>query len=289
MGEMMTALTRPDRLRKVALLVGVSGVSLLAATVIVGYLQDTLGVPNPSAVYIVAVVITALASGTVGAVITSVAAFLLYNYLFTEPRYTLSMHEPGVWLSVVLLLFVGIVVGQLAASMRSRAETGRIREREARALFRLSRALATRTSTDVALGEISAILHSETSMDSVWISLGPETAERAVASAGAESAPSLGAANPVSAVVSMLRRTPGDEPAKWIKVHQAGGRSGEKALESYRVRIEATDAPLGSLWALRERGLGQPDATETRLLSAAADQVGQALMQDRFALESQAA
>ena len=48
-------------------------------------------------------------SGTLGAVATAVASFVLYNYLFTEPRFTLSMHEPGVWLSVVLLLFVGIV------------------------------------------------------------------------------------------------------------------------------------------------------------------------------------
>ena len=36
-------------------------------------------------------------------------------------------------------------------------------------------------------------------------------------------------------------------------------------------------------------GHGEPDRTETRLLSAAADQIGQALAQDRLAAESQAA
>jgi two-component system, OmpR family, sensor histidine kinase KdpD len=40
---------------------------------------------------------------------------------------------------------------------------------------------------------------------------------------------------------------------------------------------------------LRDRGHGEPDRTETRLLSAAADQIGQALAQDRLAAESQAA
>jgi two-component system sensor histidine kinase KdpD len=43
------------------------------------------------------------------------------------------------------------------------------------------------------------------------------------------------------------------------------------------------------VWATRDRHLGPPDATETRLLAAAADQVGQALTQDRLAAESRAA
>ena len=176
MREQLTAALTPARLRRALTVVAVSAVSLAAATVVVGYLQDTLGVPNPSAVYLVAVVVTALLVGTVGAVLTSVAAFLLYNYLFTDPRYTLSMHESGVWLSVVLLLFTGIVVGQLTAAMRSRAETGRIREREARSLFQISRELATRPSTEAALAEICSILDSETGMTAVWIALGPESA-----------------------------------------------------------------------------------------------------------------
>src|SRR3990170_983170 len=114
-----------------------------------------MGVPNPSAVYLVAVVATAIVSGTAGAILTSIASFILYNFLFTEPRYTLSMHEPGVWLSVVLLLFVGIVVGQLTALQRSRAELARAREREARALFAVSRGLAMRESIEAVLPEVA--------------------------------------------------------------------------------------------------------------------------------------
>ena len=89
MREQLTAALTPARLRRAITVVAISAVSLAAATVVVGFLQDTLGVPNPSAVYLVAVVVTALLAGTVGAVLTSVAAFLLYNYLFTDPRYTL--------------------------------------------------------------------------------------------------------------------------------------------------------------------------------------------------------
>jgi two-component system sensor histidine kinase KdpD len=53
--------------------------------------------------------------------------------------------------------------------------------------------------------------------------------------------------------------------------------------------MEAASRLFGSIWAFRDRSDGEPDATETRLISAAADQVGQALAQDRLAAESRAA
>jgi two-component system sensor histidine kinase KdpD len=53
--------------------------------------------------------------------------------------------------------------------------------------------------------------------------------------------------------------------------------------------MEAASRLFGSIWSLRDRADGEPDATETRLISAAADQIGQALAQDRLAAESRAA
>jgi two-component system sensor histidine kinase KdpD len=272
--------------RAFAVLLGVTVASLAAATVVVAYLQDVLDVPNPSAVYLVAVVVTALVSGTAGAIVASIASFLLYNFLFTDPRYTFSISEPGILLSVFVLLFVGIVVGQLAALERSRAEDAVAREREARALFQISRALATRTSTLAVLPTFAQILRSETRMDRVWIALGSETRERVAADSSQEPRPAL------PSVQLVLRRMPGDTPAEWLRVHLPAatrpGRSGPQ-LEAYRVRIEGGGATHGSLWALRDRSNGLPDRTETRLLAAAADQAGQALAQDRLAAEAQAA
>ena len=93
-------------------------------------------------------------------------------------------------LSVVLLLFVGIVVGELAALQRSRAEVAQRREREAWALFRVSRALATRDSTKAVLPDIAAILVSETQMTRAWFSLGPDDArERVAADTGSNPPP----------------------------------------------------------------------------------------------------
>ena len=120
-------------MRAVARMLAAAVPSLAVATIAVGFLQNVAGVPNASAVYLVAVVVTALVAGTWGAIVAAVASFLLYDFLFVHPLYTLTVGDPGEWLNLVLLLFVGIVVGQLAALQRSRAEIAAgAREREAR-------------------------------------------------------------------------------------------------------------------------------------------------------------
>ena len=275
---------RFDR-RDLTRLLGVAIPALALATVGIAFLQG-LGVPNASVVYLAAVVASAFGSGTVGAVVAAVASFLLYDALFVLPLYTLTVSDPGEWLNLILLLFVGIVVGQLVALQRSRTEIAQAREREARALFRVSRALATRASTPAALASIADILLAETAMQRIWIALGPEDGrERVAADTESHDPPA------VPGFHQVLQRTPDETPARWSRVHHPGScRSGRLAgREAYRVRIEAGPIQLGSLWALRDRNRGEPNRTETRLLSAAADQVGQALAHDRLVAEAQAA
>jgi two-component system, OmpR family, sensor histidine kinase KdpD len=273
--------------RRVALQVAVGVTGLIAASVAVAVLKAFVPVPNASIVYLLAVVASAIFAGTYGAIATAVAAFLLYDYLFTEPYFTLTIRDPSEWVNAVLLLFVGVVVGQLAAMQRSRAEDARAREREARALFQVSRELATRASTPAVLPTIARILQAETSMERVWIALGADDAsERVAADTGSGDRPTT------ASVQHVLRRMPGDEPAQWVRVHQPAARPRQAPAgrrEVYRVRIGAAGASLGSIWSMRDRDRGEPDRTERRLAAAAADQIGQALAHDRLAAEAQAA
>ncbi len=277
-------MTRVNR-RAIGRYLAVALPTLAAATLFVALLEEYLGIPNASVVYLTAVVAAAIVSGTGGAILTAVASFLLYDFFFTIPLYTFTIREPSEWLSLTLLVFVGIVVGQLAAMQRSRAEVAEVREREARALFRVSRDLVTRQATADVLPVVAEALAAETRMSRVWLSLGEDEArERLVADSG-------GAARPaVPPVYCVLRRAPGDEPAQWVRVHQPGigARRGE-SQEAYRVRIQAGSEIFGSVWSLRERSRGEPDRTETRLLAAAADQIGQVLAHDRLEAEAQAA
>jgi two-component system sensor histidine kinase KdpD len=285
-------LAGPDARTMVRLLVAVAAVVL--ATLAIAALEGVAQVPNASSVFLVAVVGVAVAWGTLAAVAVAIAAILVYDFLFTDPLHTLTVADPGEWLSLVLLLFVAVTVGRLAALQRGRAEIAVAREREARALFQVSRALATRGSTAAVLPTIATALRDETGMDRVWLSLGPDDAgERVVADTGAGRPPAP------SGSVTVLRRAPGDEPATWVRVHgpaarragAGGGASGGwgPSTAAFRVRIEAAGQPLGSIWARRARDAGEPDRTATRLLAAAADQVGQAIAQDRLADDARAA
>jgi two-component system sensor histidine kinase KdpD len=260
-------------------------VALVLATAAVSVLESAVGVPDASAVYFVAVVLCGVASGTWAAIAAAFGAFLIYNYFFTPPLYTFTIADPRAVLSVVLLLFVGIVVGQLAAMQRSRAEMALSREREARAAFGVSRILATRESTERALGQIAEVLCSEAGLQRVWVGFGPEPAKERITADTAPDRPRRAGTR-----VRILQRKPGEDPATWTLVMQPGPPSrGPGALDLYRVRIEASGEPLGSIWAERDRSLGEPDRTQTRLLAAAADQIGQAVARDRIAEEAKAA
>src|SRR5215210_829525 len=105
-----------------ARLLVVAAPALAAATGLVWLLEERFGVLNASPVYLLAVVVTALVAGTVGALAAAVAGILLYDFLFVHPIHTLAISDPGEWLNLILLLFVGLVVGQLTALERSRSE-----------------------------------------------------------------------------------------------------------------------------------------------------------------------
>ena len=271
--------------------------ALAAATGLVWLLETRFDILNASPVYLLAVVITALVSGTVGALLAAVSGILIYDYLFTHPFQTFAISDPAEWINLILLLFVGLVVGQLTALERARAVTAETREREARELFLVSRALATRSSTTGVLSEIAEVLRREAGLRAVWFALGPDDASERVVAVAGEGGPAPGAGGPGASAGSLqwqLRRTPGDEPARWVRIHNpAPGRpregSDRAGGETYRVRIEAGARTLGTVWATRDRRRGNPDRSATRLLSTAADQVGQALAADQLAAEAGAA
>ena len=260
--------------------------SLALATVAVAVLEDVLDVPNPSAIYLVAVVATAVVSGTWGAAAASVAAFLLYNFLFVEPRYTFTVANLAELTNLFLLLFVGFVVGQLAARQRARAEDALAREREALAQFQVSRELATRASTPAVLPVVAGHPRPRGRDGS-----GLDQPRRGRPRTRRRPTPRATRRDRTSASTTSSSGCPGTLPAKWARVHvpakpKARGVGG---FEVYRVRIEAGSEPFGSIWAARSKQQGPPPRSDTRLLAAAADQIGQALRQDRLAAEAQAA
>lgn len=265
-----------------AALMTASVVGALAIASVAIALLAQLGVTHASPVYLLAVVAVGMRWGTAPAVATSVAAFLAYDFLFVQPLYTFSVNSPEEWLNLLLLLAVAVAIGRLVAIQAKHAAEVAQRAREAQALFGISRALAETRTVEEAAPIVLERLAAATAMDRIWFGLGAYPADEKTI---ADTAP--GEPLPVPAWQVVLQRAPGDEPARWVRTHVATAMLARKADRAtvHRVRVEASGDVLGSVWALRAREERQPDSAETRILSAAADQLGQAIVRDRVDME----
>jgi two-component system, OmpR family, sensor histidine kinase KdpD len=261
-------------------------VLVIVGTAAVAVLESIVGVSDASPVYLVAVVASGVLFGTTPAIATALTSVLVYDFLFTEPRYTLSVAQPRDWLDLLLFLFVAIAVGRLAALQRERADEADRRARESLASFSISRILATAPDLEAAATAIVDLLLQSTHMRPVWIGIDTGGRERILAG---DPAPSDG---PAPATTSTLARRPGDEPARWVRTHvprvpveRAPGSSDVQL----RVKLESEGQVLGSLWARRPREAGEATPEETRLLALAADQLALALRRQVLAREAMTA
>jgi two-component system sensor histidine kinase KdpD len=272
--------------RRMGIILLAETAALAAATGLVALLQARLNVANPSAAYLLAVVALAVVFGTRAAIGGSVAAFLLYDFLFVDPRFTLTVSTVEEWFNLILLLVVGIVCGRLAGAQRDRAHDAETRERVTRALFEISRELATAQAAAPAMVRIAELLRVETRMERVWIGIGTAGSQERIAADTGQ-----GPALPAPPVQMILRRMSDDQPAEWVRVHArtgapAGGQRGAPAEITLRVAITSSGAMLGSIWSRRTRQAGIPERPESRVLAAAADQLGRALERDRLVGEA---
>ncbi|HEV7809529.1 MAG TPA: DUF4118 domain-containing protein, partial [Candidatus Limnocylindrales bacterium] len=207
-------LRAPERLpaRELARLGAAVAVVVGAATLVVAALESAaVGLTDASPVYFVAVVIVGSLLGTWSAIWTAIAAFLVYDLLFTEPRLTLVVSDPREWLDLVLFLVLAVIVGRLSALGRERAEEASRRAAESTALFAIGRILATETDVESAAPLVAARLVADGGLERVWI-----VRERTGGGSRtiADTAPGLPV--PESAFVTALVRAPGDAPARWV-------------------------------------------------------------------------
>ena len=278
--------------------------SLAIATALAAVVHGQLGVSDGAIVYLLAVVAVGMGYGSWMAVATAVASFLLYDFLFVQPLYTFSIAAPEEWLDLLLFLFVAIVIGRLSALQLQRRREAELRSSEARAMFAMSRDIATSASALEAAPLLAARLAREAEMTRVWIGLGATIPEERVVADTAHDEP-----RPSVASRWTLHSTTADGQPSWAHVREmtvlrrdggAGGREerlrdarlrgphDEDAPTIFRVPIGAAGEAIGSLWATRTRGAPFPGRSHSRLIAAAADQLGQSVVRDRLAAEATA-
>ena len=107
------------------------------ATLLCLGLQAWLPAANLALVYTAAVLLTAIVTRVIPALICAFASVLAFNFFFTEPRGSLLMSHREDILTAALLLFVAIVVGSLAGRLQSKIRSLEFRDSFARIEHRL--------------------------------------------------------------------------------------------------------------------------------------------------------
>ena len=123
---------------------------------------------NLSLVYLVAVLIVAAREGLWPSVYASMLSFLVFNFFFTPPFYTLAVHDEGDVATLVFFLAVAVLAGDLAARMRGEMSKSQAAVQRTSRLLAFSRRMAATASTD---GAMSALVEfvSQALHCSAWV------------------------------------------------------------------------------------------------------------------------
>jgi two-component system sensor histidine kinase KdpD len=265
----------------------------LASVVVAGLEWGPIALADASAVYFGAIVLVGSFLGPWPAIGAALLAFLVYDLVFTDPRFTLVVEDPREWLDLIVFLVIAVIVGRLSSLGNERAAEATRRAGESTDLFAISRILATAPDVDGAAPQVVRRLVDAGALERVWIvrdrpgTAGPEVV--------ADSSP--GEPLPSAAIVSSLIREPGDTPAHWVRAHEGvapGSGGGDHAAHRarragrplVRVKMEMDGVTVGALKAVLRPGRREPDRTTTRLLALAADQLALAIRRDDLRREA---
>jgi K+-sensing histidine kinase KdpD len=135
----------------------VAVVGPVAVAVVVLPFRDQIRTPNVALVLVLAVLVAAIVGGRLGGAIAAVVAAGSFDFLFTRPYYSLSINNGDDVQTFVLLLAVGLVVGEIVARSRRSYAVARRSRREAEHLRRLAELAAGGESA----GRLVAVVQNE--------------------------------------------------------------------------------------------------------------------------------
>jgi two-component system sensor histidine kinase KdpD len=120
-----------------------SFVAVALATAVAVGLQGVIEPANLTLIFVLPVMVVAMAFGWGPSMATAVAGALSFDFFLTEPKYSLRIDGPSDIWATVLLLIVGAIVSTLAAQGRRRTREARRAAAEAKALQDLAHAVIT--------------------------------------------------------------------------------------------------------------------------------------------------
>jgi signal transduction histidine kinase len=157
-------------------MLALGGVTLITSVIAVAHLYPRI--PTIAFVYLLLVLALASTRGLYAAILTSLLAFLCFDFFFFPPPYTFLVVKAEDLLTLVVFLSTAIITGQLASALRRRVEQGKSRERELRLLYEQAQELASLQERQ----RLARELHDSVSQALYGIGLGAYTAKETLES-----------------------------------------------------------------------------------------------------------
>lgn len=250
------------------------------ATGLVAIVRLAVNVDNTSMIYLLAVLASALAFGSRAAIVTAVTSLVAFNFFFVEPRHTFTVAHEGDLVGLTLLLVTGVITGQLAAELRTRARRAEQREKEAAVLYDVVRLLSVPAVPD-ALQRLAERLRVELGLAAVSVTI--DEPLKLHASAGDPGALDLAGTPLRLSGGSPPTATDPAHPGRWIRIVSPAKRQAPVGAARV-ITVRAGEMAAGSITIVPG-----PEGTSPigdRLLSAVAHQLGQTL--ERLRLQKEA-
>ncbi len=127
-----------DETRPILISLGLVAVTTIGLMI----LDHFFALRHVTLVYLVPVVVAATRLGVVPAVIAAIAGGGATAFFFYPPIYSFLVQDPQHLIELPLFVFVAIVTGHLATSLRQQADVARRQESEVQELYSFSRRLA---------------------------------------------------------------------------------------------------------------------------------------------------
>jgi len=255
----------------------IAAVTAVALTsVFIAFVVGRTQIANISMLYLVAVLLVAVAFGTTAAIVASVLAFLTFDWFFVPPTHQLIVADAEELFSLALFLITAVVTGTLAARERARAQEAEHRERDAKLLYEAAFLMA-EPELERALGAVAEHFRAALDLDAVAIDAEAEILPRPAIAARDEAARAA------------LRATIGNElrvmdphgPSRRIRV-VGPGMTGRRERLAHVIPITASGQRIGRLRILPRERAAALNSSDERLLAIAAAQLGVTLERARF-------
>jgi two-component system, OmpR family, sensor histidine kinase KdpD len=124
--------------RRVTIGLALAAIGPPALAVLLAQIRDEVGLPSVLLLFLLLVVVVSAVGGLLPALVAVVSGFLLVNWYFTPPLYTLTISEGENILALIVFLAVAGIVSVFVDLAARRAVEGRRARAEAEALSRLA-------------------------------------------------------------------------------------------------------------------------------------------------------